>query len=123
MKNPKYSIQKHNASHLHYDLRLEIKGKAKSWAIPKIPSKTKGVKRLAVQVEDHAVDYMDWEGVIPKGQYGAGKVEIWDKGYWIPESIKAKKIVGNIHGKKLKGRYTLLQFKGKNWLFFRCKEK
>jgi bifunctional non-homologous end joining protein LigD len=117
----KYVIQKHYATHLHYDLRLELAGVARSWAIPKGPSSEEGVKRLAVEVEDHSVDYMDFEGVIEKG-YGAGRVEIWDSGYWEPESVKEKKIVTVIHGKKLQGRFTLLNFKEKNWLFFKAKD-
>ncbi len=122
MKKLKYVIQKHDASHLHYDLRLEIEEIARSWAIPKEPSKEDGVKRLAIQVEDHSLDYMNFEGKITEG-YGKGTVKIWDKGYWEPESIKKNKIVGFIHGKKLKGRFTLVHFKGKNWLFFKSKEK
>ncbi|MBI4440259.1 ATP-dependent DNA ligase [Candidatus Woesearchaeota archaeon] len=115
----KYVIQKHKATHLHYDLRLEHGGVAKSWAVPKEPTMEEGVKRLAVQVEDHAVGYMGFEGTIPEGSYGAGTVEIWDKGYWEPEIVEEKKIVGMIFGKKLSGRFTLIHFKGKNWLFFR----
>lgn len=123
MKKLKYCIQEHHATHLHYDLRLEIESKAKSWAIPKEPPLKEGIKRLAVQVEDHDVDYMDFEGEIPKGQYGAGSVKIWDKGYWKPESIDDKKIVAVIDGKKLKGKFTLLKFKEKNWLFFKSNEE
>ena len=121
MNKLKYCIQKHQASHLHYDLRLELDGVARSWAVPKEPSKEEGVKRLAVQVEDHDVDYMDFEGDIEEG-YGAGSVKIWDKGYWKPESIHDNKIVAIIDGKKLKGRFTIVHFKDKNWLFFKSKE-
>ena len=95
---------------------------AKSWSVPKEPAVEEGVKRLAVEVEDHSVDYMDFEGEIKEG-YGAGKVEIWDKGYWEPESVKEKKIVAIIHGNKLKERFTLLNFKEKNWLFFKAKDE
>jgi len=122
MKKLKYVIQKHDASHLHYDLRLEINGTARSWAIPKEPSKEEGIKRLAIQVEDHDIDYMDFEGKIPKGQYGAGSVKIWDKGHWKPEYIDNKKIIAIIDGKKLKGKFTLIHFKDKNWLFFKTRE-
>jgi DNA ligase D-like protein (predicted 3'-phosphoesterase) len=137
----KYVIQKHDASNLHYDLRLELDRVAKSWAIPKEPSSLEDVKRLAIAVSDHPIDYMDFEGVIPSGQYGAGTVKIWDKGYFEAESIKKDKIVFNIYGKKLKGRFTLVHFRcqkskisehdqkskrfltEKNWLFFKTKEK
>ena len=121
-KNNIYVIQKHDASHLHYDLRLEMDGVLKSWAIPKSPPTEKGVKRLAVQTEDHPVDYADFEGIIPEGQYGAGKVEIWDRGTYELEKRKDDKIIIRINGKKLKGRYCLIKFKGqeKNWLFFKC---
>lgn len=122
MKKLQYVIQKHHASHLHYDLRLELEGVAKSWTVPKEPAFEEEVKRLAVQVEDHAVDYMDFEGEIEEG-YGTGKVEIWDSGYWEPGSVKVKKIVGVIHGDKLKGRFTLLNFNEKNWLFFKAKDE
>jgi len=121
-KNNIYVIQKHDASHLHYDLRLEMDGVLKSWAIPKEPPTEKNVKRLAVATEDHPVDYADFEGTIPEGQYGAGKVEIWDKGTYSIEERATNKIIVNINGKKLKGRYCLVKLKGqeKNWLFFKC---
>jgi len=121
-KNNIYVIQRHDASHLHFDLRLEMDGVLKSWAIPKNPPTKKGIKRLAVQTEDHPVDYADFEGVIPEGQYGAGKVKIWDRGTYEIESRKDNKIVFHVKGKKLKGRYCLIKFKGqeKNWLFFKC---
>jgi len=122
VKKLKYVIQKHYASHLHYDLRLELEGVARSWAVPKEPVFEEGVKRLAVAVEDHSVDYMDFQGEIEEG-YGAGRVEIWDSGYWEPESVKEKKIVGIIHGKRIKGRFTLLNFKENNWLFFKAKDE
>ena len=122
MAKLRYVIQKHDASKLHYDLRLELDGVAKSWAVPKEPSAEEGVKRLAVAVEGHSVDYMDFKGEIEEG-YGKGTVEIWDSGYWEPESVKEKKIVAIINGKRLKGRFTLLNFKDKNWLFFKAKEK
>lgn len=122
MKTCKYVIQKHDATRLHYDLRLEIDGVAKSWAIPKEPPTKEGMKRLAVLVDDHDIDYMDFEGRIEEG-YGKGTVEIWDKGTWEPESVKDKKIVGHINGSKLNGRYTLVNFKDKNWLFFKAKDK
>ena len=123
---PIFVVQKHDASHLHYDFRLEENGVLKSWAVPKgIPSKA-GVKNLAIQVDDHDLEYADFEGEIPEGHYGAGKVEIWDKGTYEMESRKKDKIVFHLHGKKLEGRYTLLRFKKageNNWLLFKAKEK
>jgi len=123
-----YVIQQHDASHLHYDLRLEEGGVLKSWAIPKLPPREEGVKRLAVETEDHPLSYEDFEGVIPEGQYGAGKVKIWDKGSYLPlELVPSKKVI-EIRGKKLKGRYCLIKLrsqnaKDNNWLFFKLKEK
>lgn len=120
---PKFVVQKHEASHLHYDFRLEMDGVLKSWAVPKGISTVEGEKRLAVQVEDHELGYEKFEGVIAEG-YGKGTVEIWDKGTYDLESRKPDKIVFVLHGKKLKGRYTILKFRpGKEWLLFKAKEK
>lgn len=129
LKKPKkliYVIQKHNASHLHYDLRLEMLGVLKSWAIPKEPPKSKGIKRLAVQTEDHPIGYEKFHGEIPAGNYGAGKVEIWDSGFYELKIADSKKIEFFIHGKKLKGMYVLVKTNfgnkpGKSWLFFKIK--
>ena len=117
-----YVIQKHDATHLHYDLRLEMNDVLKSWAIPKTPPSKKGVKRLAIQTEDHSIEHADFEGVVPEGLYGAGFVEIWDKGTYEIEEHEKDKIVIHINGKKLTGRYCLIRLKGqeKNWLFFKC---
>ncbi|MCK5474142.1 MAG: 3'-phosphoesterase [Candidatus Aenigmarchaeota archaeon] len=121
-----YVIQEHNASHHHFDLRLEIGGVLKSWAIPKEPPTDSKTKRLAIKVEDHPIDYADFEGEIPEGLYGAGTVKIWDKGTFNPIKIEEKEIIVKIDGKKLKGLFVLLKtsFKGaKNtWLFFKKKE-
>jgi len=117
-----FVIQKHAARRLHYDLRLEMDGVLKSWAVPKKPPKTPGIKRLAVQVEDHPIEYANFEGIIPEGHYGAGKVEIWDKGSYVLKERTDNKIVFELNGEKLKGTYVLLRFKGdKNWLFFKKK--
>jgi DNA ligase D-like protein (predicted 3'-phosphoesterase) len=117
-----YIIQKHAATHLHYDLRLEMDGVLKSWAIPKEPPSAMGVRRLAVQVEDHPVDYATFEGTIPEGQYGAGTVEIWDRGTYKLIERKEDKLIVEINGNRLKGTYVLVRFKDqKNWLFFKKK--
>jgi len=124
-----YVIQKHEASHLHYDLRLELDGTLKSWALPKPPPLRAGEKRLAIEVEDHPLGYEKFEGIIPAGQYGAGRVEIWDKGYYQPVVRTDDKLEILISGEKLKGIYSLIRFQGKNqedkklWLFFKNKDQ
>lgn len=118
---PIFVVHKHNASHLHWDLRLEMNGVLKSWAVPKQPPLKKDIKRLAIQVEDHALSYAKFEGTIPEGQYGAGEVKIWDKGTYSLVEKEAKKIVVEFKGKKLKGKYCLVLFRPpKNWLFFKA---
>jgi len=119
---PRFVIQKHQATHLHYDFRLEMDGVLKSWAVPKEPPTKSGVKRLAVQVEDHELDYINFEGTIPEGMYGAGTVEIWDKGTYILKTRRENKIEFTLQGSKLKGDYVLIRFRNKNWLFFKKKE-
>jgi DNA ligase D-like protein (predicted 3'-phosphoesterase) len=117
-----YVIQKHAATHLHYDLRLEMDGVLKSWAIPKEPPTAPNIRRLAVQVEDHPIEYGSFEGTIPEGEYGAGTVEIWDKGTYRMISRKEDKLIVEINGNRLKGVYVLIRFKDqKNWLFFKKK--
>ncbi|HVP93489.1 MAG TPA: DNA polymerase ligase N-terminal domain-containing protein [Acidobacteriota bacterium] len=118
----KYVIQKHAATHLHYDLRLEMDGVLKSWAIPKEPPTAPNVRRLAVQVEDHPLEYGNFEGTIPEGEYGAGSVEIWDRGTYRLIDRKEDKLIVEINGNRLKGTYVLVRFKDlKNWLFFKKK--
>lgn len=122
----RFVVQEHHAQNLHYDFRLEIDGVLKSWAIPKIPPKSTKVKRLAVQTEDHPVSYLDFSGVIPKGNYGAGRVIIWDKGKFELEKNKKDEILFNLNGLKLKGNYALIKPEGsrfgkKAWLFFKRK--
>jgi len=119
-----FTIHKHHASHLHWDLRLEIDGVLKSWAIPKEPPKTKGLKRLAIAVEDHPLDYATFEGTIPEGNYGAGKVEIWDNGTFELIKKNQKEIEFKLNGKKMKGNFVLIKTKygnkpEKSWLFFK----
>jgi bifunctional non-homologous end joining protein LigD len=116
-----YSVQEHHASHLHYDLRLERGGVLKSWAIPKgIPED--GSRRLAIEVEDHPLDYAFFEGEIPKGQYGAGTVRLWDRGTYSVISWGDKEIEIRIDGKRIRGVYALIRMSGKNWLMLRSKK-
>nr|MBA2762425.1 DNA ligase [Segetibacter sp.] len=138
-----FVIQKHDASHLHYDLRLEMRGVLKSWAIPKGPSLNPDDKRLSMLVEDHPYDYRTFEGIIPEGNYGAGTVIVWDEGTYEPmnvdglskeeqEKLLLKQLhTGDLkitfHGKKIKGSYALFQLKkspeGKPWLLVKKKDK
>lgn len=127
----RFVVQEHHATHLHYDFRLEMlvsqkdeEWVLKSWAVPKGVPTEKNVKRLAVQVEDHPVDYINFEGTIPEGQYGAGTVKIWDAGYYELIKQTSKEIEFILKGKKLKGKYVLLYtgWKGKNsWLIFKMR--
>jgi len=124
IEHPLYVIQRHFASHLHHDFRLEMDGVLKSWAIPKDPLLTlEGKKLLAVEVEDHPLFYGLWQGMIPHDNYGAGKVEVWDKGTYELIEKTDKGLVIKINGKKLKGTYVLFKFKPpNNWLFFKKKD-
>lgn len=126
-KDRLFVVQKHAASHLHYDLRLEIDGVLKSWAVPKGPSLDPRDKRLAIQVEDHPLSYADFEGMIPAGQYGAGAVIIWDKGTWTPlrglDDYQRGRLTFQLHGDKLRGAFTLVRMgsdsSNKNWLLMK----
>jgi bifunctional non-homologous end joining protein LigD len=125
-----FVVQKHAATRLHYDFRLEWAGVLKSWAVPQGPSPDPSEKRLAVEVEDHPVEYADFEGVIPEGNYGAGEVIVWDQGRWTPladldEGMKKGKLLFELSGYKLRGRWTLVRMKtkgkttGKEWLLIK----
>jgi DNA ligase D-like protein (predicted 3'-phosphoesterase) len=117
-----YVVQKHAATHLHYDLRLEMDGVLKSWAVPKIPPIDAGIKRLAIEVEDHPIGYASFEGTIPEGEYGAGSVKIWDRGTFTLLERKEDKITVSIQGERLSGVYYLVRLKDeKSWLFFKKK--
>lgn len=116
-----YLIQKHAARALHYDLRLELGGVLKSWAVPKGPCLDPGEKRLAVHVEDHPLAYGDFEGIIPEGEYGGGTVLLWDRGEWEPEgdaekSYRKGHLSFRLHGVKLQGGWTLARMGGQGTL-------
>jgi bifunctional non-homologous end joining protein LigD len=130
-----YVIQKHRATQLHYDFRLEYSGVLLSWAVPKGPSLDPSVKRLAMQVEDHPVDYASFEGVIPEGQYGGGTVMVWDRGIWIAESedietaLEKGDLKFALDGKKLHGSWVLVRTRGfgskagKSWLLIKHRDR
>lgn len=135
-----FVVQRHEASRLHYDFRLEAEGVLKSWAVPKGPSLNPSDKRLAVMVEDHPVSYAKFEGDIPKGNYGAGHVDIWDSGTWEPhdenhqpisekaflQDLKKGSIKFRLNGDKLKGSFALVQMKGtgdQNWLLIKHRDE
>ena len=132
----RFVIQKHAATRLHYDLRLELDGVFKSWAVTKGPSLDPADKRLAVEVEDHPLDYGDFEGTIPKGQYGGGTVQLWDRGFWSPvgdnspeEGLKRGDLKFVLEGKRLQGEWVLVRMKGDrfggkrtNWLLIKHRD-
>ena len=131
-KHLRFVVQEHHARQRHYDLRLEMGGVLKSWALPKGPSMNPAEKRLAVMVEDHALAYLNYEGIIPPGLPGAGPVLLWDRGAYDLtqggdplEALKAGKIYIDVSGKILKGGFTLVKMKGrgeKNWLLIKKKD-
>jgi bifunctional non-homologous end joining protein LigD len=118
-------VHKHHASHLHYDFRLEMNGALASWAIPKGPSVRPADRRLAVRVENHPLEYASFHGTIPEGQYGAGKVEIWDKGTYVPVSgsLRGGTLTVDLKGRRLKGKFALVRIKPPtNWLLIKMKK-
>jgi DNA ligase D-like protein (predicted 3'-phosphoesterase) len=119
-----FVVHEHDATRLHYDLRLEMGGVLRSWAVPKEPPEKEGIRRLAVQTEDHPLEYADFEGTIPEGMYGAGTVKIWDMGEFKLEEEREDKILFELKGRRLSGRYALIKtrFKGKDsWLLLKRK--
>jgi len=136
-----FVIQKHDASRLHYDFRLEMEGVLKSWAVPKGPSLNPADKRLAMMVEDHPYDYRDFEGIIPEGNYGAGTVIVWDEGVYealepgtkkeqeksLLKQLKKGSLKFSLQGKKLKGEFALVKLKndakGNAWLLIKHRDK
>lgn len=124
-----FVVQKHDASNLHYDFRISVDGVLKSWAIPKGPSMNPSNKKLAIPTEDHPMDYADFEGTVPEGQYGAGTVMVWDKGEYenpkdksLSEQLKEGHITVKLKGEKLKGGFALTKI-GKNWIFIKMKDE
>jgi bifunctional non-homologous end joining protein LigD len=130
-----FVVQKHPASHLHYDFRLEWNGVLVSWAVPKGPSLDPSVKRLAMAVEDHPLEYGGFEGIIPEGQYGGGTVMVWDRGTWEPEpesegvdaALRDGELKFTLQGSKLKGSWVLVRTKGPGawaqWLLIKHKDR
>lgn len=119
----RFVVHKHQARNLHYDFRLEMEGVLKSWAVPKGVPTEPGVRRLAVQVEDHPIGYIDFAGRIPEGEYGAGTVEIWDKGEFKLDKKAPDHLEFTLEGEKLSGEYVLIHTDGKNWLLIKRKAR
>jgi DNA ligase D-like protein (predicted 3'-phosphoesterase) len=126
---PRFVIQKHDASRLHYDFRIEVSGVLKSWAVPKGPSTDPSDKRLAVATEDHPLAYIDFEGTIPAGEYGAGTMLVWDTGFYrnlleqpIEQTLQDGKVEIWLEGQKLRGGYALVRTGEENWLLIKKKD-
>ncbi len=123
-----FVVQKHRASHLHYDFRIEHEGVMLSWAVPKGPSPDPTVRRLAMMTEPHPMDYNEFEGVIPEGEYGGGTVMIWDRGTWTPESPDVNRALAKgdlkmtLHGRKLKGSWVLVRTRDRQWLLIKHRD-
>jgi DNA ligase D-like protein (predicted 3'-phosphoesterase) len=131
-RQPRFVVQEHAARSHHYDFRLEMDGVLKSWAVPKGPSTNPKEKRLATQTEDHPLDYIDFEGIIPRGEYGAGTVIVWDTGTYrnltddgntpIEEGLKKRHIRVLLEGQKLRGTWALTRFRDNQWLLVKTKD-
>jgi bifunctional non-homologous end joining protein LigD len=126
----RFVVQKHRARNLHYDFRIEAEGVLKSWAVPKGLSPNPKVKRLAMAVEDHPLDYANFEGVIPEGQYGGGTVMVWDQGTYEPENgeqigdlLRKGEVKLKLKGKKLKGSWVLVRTHDRNWLLIKHRDQ
>jgi bifunctional non-homologous end joining protein LigD len=126
----RFVIHEHHATNLHFDLRLEMEGVLRSWAVPKGPSMNPSDKRLAIAVPDHSIAYGSFEGTLPEGSYGAGEVRIWDSGEYETDTdpaaqLREGKLVFIFHGKKVKGEFALVKFKGqaKNWLLIKADDE
>src|SRR5438445_11184698 len=134
-KGHRFVVQRHRATRLHYEFRLEMYGVLRSWAVPKGPSLNSADKRLAMQVEDHPVSYFDFEGIIPEGNYGAGTVMVWDVGTWEPlgdahAMLEKGDLKFRLHGKKLNGEFVLARMrsrrpgsKGTEWLMIKKRDE
>ena len=124
-----FVVQKHRASHLHYDLRLEHEGAMLSWAVPKGPSLDPATKRLAMMTEPHPMDYNGFEGVIPEREYGGGTVMIWDRGTWEPETsdvgaaLARGELKFQLHGRKLNGSWVLVRTRNRQWLLIKHRDR
>jgi bifunctional non-homologous end joining protein LigD len=124
-----FVVQKHRASHLHYDFRIQHEGVMLSWAVAKGPSLDPSVRRLAMMTEPHPMDYNDFEGVIPEGEYGGGTVMIWDRGTWEPESPDVDRALAKgdlkmrLNGKKLKGSWVLVRMRDRQWLLIKHRDQ
>ncbi|MER3425279.1 MAG: ATP-dependent DNA ligase, partial [Nitrospiraceae bacterium] len=125
-----FVVQKHLATRLHYDFRLEDRGVLKSWAVPKGPSLDPSQKRLAVAVEDHPIEYADFEGVIPEGEYGAGTIMIWDRGTYqsegaedVAEALRKGELKFMLDGKRLKGSWVLVHTRDRQWLLIKHRDQ
>jgi bifunctional non-homologous end joining protein LigD len=125
--SPRFVVHEHDSSHLHYDFRIELEGVLRSWVIPKGPSMNPSERRLAILVEDHPLEYVDFEGIIPQGSYGAGEVVVWDTGHYelLEQAQGSLRFI--LEGQKLKGAFALTLLKGRGkgneWLLIKKKDE